>query len=241
MWGRNQKGLLPRGTAVERGSTAEGREGARAKRARKPPCVPCGPPDRAPSALTGHSPTPLTATWGRNQQGLLPRGTAVERGRSAEGREGARAKRARSTTMSPLRPDGRAPGFLPRGTAVERGSTAEGREGARAKRARSIDGFGTAPYPAAGSGDPFPLSLRSRGTKLSGGEIKKDFSPVERQWNGGVRRRPGGGASEASQVDRRVRHCPLPRCRQRGPLPPVAALQGDKATWGRNPDRGADR
>src|SRR5690606_17572415 len=59
-------GFLPRGTAVERGSTAEGREGARAKRARKPPCVPCGPPDRAPSALTGHSPTPLTATWGRN-------------------------------------------------------------------------------------------------------------------------------------------------------------------------------
>src|SRR5690554_5667427 len=130
-------GFLPRGTAVERGSTAEGREGARAKRARKPPCVPCGPPDRAPSALTGHSPTPLTAMWGRNQKGLLPRGTAVERGRTAEGREGARAKRARSTTVSPLRPGGRAPGFLPRGTAVERGSTAEGREGARAKRARS--------------------------------------------------------------------------------------------------------
>src|SRR5690606_14190080 len=62
-------------------------------------------------------------------------------------------------------------GSLPRGAAAERGSTAEGREGARAKRARSSDGFGTAPYPAAGSGDPFPLSLRSRGTKLRGGEI----------------------------------------------------------------------
>src|SRR5690606_9945628 len=65
--------------------------------------------------------------------------------------------------------------------------------GARAKRARSIDGFGTAPYPAAGSGDPFPLSLRSRGTKLCGGEIKRDFSPVERQWNGGVRPKAGRG------------------------------------------------
>src|SRR5690606_21969008 len=114
-------GFLPRGTAVERGSTAEGREGARAKRARSTTVSPLRPGGRAPSALTGHSPTPLTAMWGRNQKGLLPRGTAVERG-----------------------------------------STAEGREGARAKRARSIDGFGTAPYPAAGSGDPFPLSLRSR-------------------------------------------------------------------------------
>src|SRR5690606_9583655 len=42
------------------------REGARAKRARKPPSTHGGPPDRAPSALTGHSPTPLTAPWGRN-------------------------------------------------------------------------------------------------------------------------------------------------------------------------------
>src|SRR5690606_34079360 len=62
---------------------------------------------------------------------------------------------------------------------------------------------------------------------------KRTSPPLERQRNG-VRRRPGGGASEASQVDRRVRHCPLPRCRRRGPLPPVAAPQGDKATWGRN-------
>src|SRR5690606_30808239 len=36
------QGLLPRGAAAERGSTAEGREGARAKRARKPPCGPGG-------------------------------------------------------------------------------------------------------------------------------------------------------------------------------------------------------
>src|SRR5690606_17500494 len=34
------QGLLPRGAAAERGSTAESREGARAKRARKPPCGP---------------------------------------------------------------------------------------------------------------------------------------------------------------------------------------------------------
>src|SRR5690606_41318372 len=62
------------------------------------------------------------------------------------------------------------PVLLPRwsGSGTEYG---EGREGARAKRAKSIDGFGTAPYPAAGSGDPFPLSLRSRGTKLRGGQI----------------------------------------------------------------------
>src|SRR5690606_26339851 len=129
-------GFLPRGTAVERGSTAEGREGARAKRARSTTVSPLRPGGRAPSALTGHSPTPLTAMWGSNPKGLLPRWS---------------------------------------GSGAEYG---EGREGARAKRARSIDGFGTAPYPAAGSGDPFPLSLRSRGTKLSGGEIKKDFSPV---------------------------------------------------------------
>src|SRR5690606_1968494 len=36
------QGLLPRGAAAERGSTAESREGARAKRARKPPCGPGG-------------------------------------------------------------------------------------------------------------------------------------------------------------------------------------------------------
>src|SRR5690606_31715839 len=48
---------LPRGAAAERGSTAGGGEGARAKRARKPPWSPCGPADRAPSALraTPHS------------------------------------------------------------------------------------------------------------------------------------------------------------------------------------------
>src|SRR5690606_10288316 len=34
---------LPRGAAAERGSTAGGGEGARAKRARKPPWIPCGP------------------------------------------------------------------------------------------------------------------------------------------------------------------------------------------------------
>src|SRR5690554_5044565 len=66
---------------------------------------------------------------------------------------------------------GSASGTSPPWSGSGTGSTAEGREGARAKRARSIDGFGTAPYPAAGSGDPFPLSLRSRGTKLRGGEI----------------------------------------------------------------------
>src|SRR5690606_28446424 len=58
---------------------------------------------------------------------------------------------------------------------------------------------------AAGSGDPFPLSLRSRGTKLCGGEIKKDFSPVERQWNGGVRPKAGRGrerSEPANQLSR---------------------------------------
>src|SRR5690606_13223354 len=64
--GRERSGLLPRETAVERGSTAEGREGARAKRARKPPSTHGGPPDRAPSAPTGHPPTPLTAPSGRH-------------------------------------------------------------------------------------------------------------------------------------------------------------------------------
>src|SRR5690606_41491762 len=49
-----------------------------------------------------HSPTPLTASWGRNplpqRQGRptpLPRGAAAERGSTAGGGEGARAKRAR--------------------------------------------------------------------------------------------------------------------------------------------------
>src|SRR5690606_39487212 len=36
------KGLLPRGAEAERGSTAEGREGARAKRAKGQPGVPRG-------------------------------------------------------------------------------------------------------------------------------------------------------------------------------------------------------
>src|SRR5690606_6820309 len=80
-------------------------------------------------------------------------------------------------------------GLLPRwsGSGTEYG---EGREGARAKRARSIDGFGTAPYPAAASGDPFPLSLRSRGTKLRGGEIQSESRSM------GLL--PGGTAAEPS-------------------------------------------
>src|SRR5690554_2747134 len=62
-WGRNplpqRQGRptpLPRGAAAERGSTAGGGEGARAKRARKPPWFPCGPADRAPSALRATPP-----------------------------------------------------------------------------------------------------------------------------------------------------------------------------------------
>src|SRR5690554_5783949 len=62
-WGRNplpqRQGRptpLPRGAAAERGSTAGGGEGARAKRARKPPWVPRGPPDRAPPALRATPP-----------------------------------------------------------------------------------------------------------------------------------------------------------------------------------------
>src|SRR5690606_14943077 len=44
-WGRNPKrpvGRLPRGAAAKRGSTAGGREGARAKRARRPQRRPGG-------------------------------------------------------------------------------------------------------------------------------------------------------------------------------------------------------
>src|SRR5690606_14209544 len=47
---------LPRGAAAERGSTAGGGEGARAKRARKSPWFPCGPTVRAPSALRATPP-----------------------------------------------------------------------------------------------------------------------------------------------------------------------------------------
>src|SRR5690606_33010255 len=62
-WGRNPRPQrqgrptpLPRGAAAERGSTAGGGEGARAKRPRTPPLFPCGPPDRAPSALRATPP-----------------------------------------------------------------------------------------------------------------------------------------------------------------------------------------
>src|SRR5690554_1453467 len=62
-WGRNPRPQrqgrptpLPRGAAAERGSTAGGEEGARAKRARKPPWIPRGPTDRAPSALRATPP-----------------------------------------------------------------------------------------------------------------------------------------------------------------------------------------
>src|SRR5690554_5347518 len=55
-----------------------------------------------PLGTSCYSPTPLTASWGRNplpqRQGRptpLPRGAAAERGSTAGGGEGARAKRAR--------------------------------------------------------------------------------------------------------------------------------------------------
>src|SRR5690606_349145 len=105
-------GSLPRGTAVERGSTAEGREGERAKRARSTTVSPLRPGGRAPSALTGHSPTPLTAMWGRNQKGFLPRGTAVERGvrpKAGRGRERSEPGQAPAPPRAPApaarRPD----------------------------------------------------------------------------------------------------------------------------------------
>src|SRR5690606_3591742 len=126
---------------------------------------------------------------GGRAPGFLPRGTAVERGSTAEGREGARANRARSTTVSPSRPDGRAPGFLPRGTAVERGSTAEGREGARAKRARSttvspLRPGGRAPSALTGH-SPTPLTATwGRNPELDFSPGSADLSPVERQRNG---------------------------------------------------------
>src|SRR5690606_8682736 len=47
---------LPRGAVAERRSTAGGGEGARAKPARNPPWFPCGPTDRAPSALRATPP-----------------------------------------------------------------------------------------------------------------------------------------------------------------------------------------
>src|SRR5690606_32151660 len=81
---------------------------------------PCGPAGRAPSALTGHSPTPLTATGGRNRAGLLPgergslpRGAAAERGvrpKAGRGRErsepGIQLSRV---AVGPVDPDDAAP------------------------------------------------------------------------------------------------------------------------------------
>src|SRR5690606_32155309 len=107
---RERSGLLPREAAVERGSTAEGREGARAKRATKQPSTHGGPPDRAPSALTGHSPTPLTAPWGRNPKrppdkspGRRPGGCANEASQETT------VDSRRSSGPRPLGPDGPLP------------------------------------------------------------------------------------------------------------------------------------
>src|SRR5690606_12020143 len=134
-WGRNplpqRQGRptpLPRGAAAERGSTAGGGEGARAKRARNPTVISlrsCGP---RPLGTSCHSPTPLTASWGRSpllqrrylppafgrgtNPERLPRGAAAERGSTAGGGEGARAKRARKPPWVPCGPADRAPSAL---------------------------------------------------------------------------------------------------------------------------------
>src|SRR5690606_41319967 len=104
--------------AAARATTAGRGGGARAERARKPPWIPCGPPDRA-LGTSCHSPTPLTASWGRNprpqRQGRptpLPRGAAAKRGSTAGGGEGARAKRARKPPWFPRGPTDRAPSAL---------------------------------------------------------------------------------------------------------------------------------
>src|SRR5690606_23169193 len=57
---------LPRGAAAERGSTAGGGEGARAKRARNPTVISLRSYGPRPLGTSCHSPTPLTASWGRN-------------------------------------------------------------------------------------------------------------------------------------------------------------------------------
>src|SRR5690606_41197128 len=53
------QGILPRGAAAERGSTAGGGEGARAKRARKPPCGPGGRSGPRPLGTSCRSPSKL--------------------------------------------------------------------------------------------------------------------------------------------------------------------------------------
>src|SRR5690606_37664242 len=72
-WGRNPRPQrqgrptpLPRGAAAEQGSTAGGGEGARAKRARNPTVDSLRSYGPRPLRTSCHSPTPLTASWGRN-------------------------------------------------------------------------------------------------------------------------------------------------------------------------------
>src|SRR5690606_37811134 len=76
------------------------------KRARKPPSTHGGPPDRAPSALTGHSPTPLTAPWGRNPKRPPDKSPGRRPG-------GGASEASQETTGDPARPSGpRPPGSV---------------------------------------------------------------------------------------------------------------------------------
>src|SRR5690606_12683901 len=118
---------------------------------------------------------------------------------------GAAAKRARTMTSQRT---------SPRGAAAKRGSTAEGREGARAKRAMRHPGVSQrscGPRPLGTScHSPSKLGEKSKEASRtsppwSGSEtgtdddFPKDFSPWSGSGTGEYGRRPGGGASEASQ------------------------------------------
>src|SRR5690606_27231019 len=105
-------------------------------------------------------------------KGLLPRGAAANRGSTAEGREGARAKRAmRHPGVSQ-----RSCGPRPLGTSCHSPS----KLGEKSKEASR-----TSP----------PWSGSETGTD---DDFPKDFSPWSGSGTGEYGRRPGGGASEAS-------------------------------------------
>src|SRR5690606_6463544 len=131
-WGRNPKrpvGRLPRGAAAARGSTAEGREGARAKRAmRHAWSFPAGL-RTAPPRPFEPPPQPGGGEHHRRPPHRPPRhaGGEIQRGQS----DGPPVERQRQGALTMT-----SQGILPRGAAAERGSTAGGGEGARAKRAR---------------------------------------------------------------------------------------------------------
>src|SRR5690606_9797245 len=226
-WGRNPKrpvGRRPRGAAAERASTAEGREGARAKRAMRHPGVSqrsCGP---RPLGTSCHSPSKL-GEKSKEASRTSPPWSGSDRG---------------ALTMTAQRT---APPWSGSGTG-EYGR----RPGGGASEASQETPWS------------FPAVLRTAPPRhfvplpqQAGGEIQRDqsdLSPVERKRQGGTDddpqrtsppwsgsgtgeygRRPGGGASEASQ---KTTVSPRRPVRTAPPSTPLAA------PWGRNPRRPQD-